>query len=192
MKIKLLDVLKHDFREWIEWVVAGWPETTLGKKMRSTYWPRKFNLKLKSSPMIGRSTKLYGPKIVIGENFSCGEDVEINATKGNGIYIGNEVLMARGVYIRGANHNFADLDLPINKQGHSSANLNYNNDQYSVVIEDNVWVAANVTILSGAKVGRGSIVAAGAVLINANYPPYSIIAGVPGKVIKSRLDMNQG
>ena len=55
-----------------------------------------------------------------------------------------------------------------------------------VVIEDDVWVGANVTILKGVTIGRGSVIAAGAV-VTKSCPPYSIIGGVPAKVLKNRF-----
>ena len=55
-----------------------------------------------------------------------------------------------------------------------------------VVIEDDVWVGANVTILKGVTIGHGSVVAAGAV-VTKSCPPYSIIGGVPAKLIKMRF-----
>ena len=55
-----------------------------------------------------------------------------------------------------------------------------------VVIEDGVWCGANVTILKGVTIGRGSVVAAGAVVTN-SFPPYSIIGGIPAKLIKMRF-----
>ena len=55
-----------------------------------------------------------------------------------------------------------------------------------VVIEDDVWCGANVTILKDVTIGRGSVVAAGAV-VTKSCPPYSIIGGVPAKVLKMRF-----
>ena len=55
-----------------------------------------------------------------------------------------------------------------------------------VVIEDDVWCGANVTILKGVTIGRGSIVAAGAVVTH-SFPPYSVIGGVPAKLLKMRF-----
>ena len=55
-----------------------------------------------------------------------------------------------------------------------------------VVIEDDVWIGANVTILKGVTIGRGSVVAAGAV-VTKSCPPYSHIGGVPAKVLKMRF-----
>ena len=55
----------------------------------------------------------------------------------------------------------------------------------AVVIEDDVWTGANVTILKGVTIGRGSVIAAGAV-VTKSCPPYSIIGGVPAKLMKMR------
>ena len=55
-----------------------------------------------------------------------------------------------------------------------------------VVIEDDVWCGANVTILKGVTIGRGSVIAAGAV-VTRSIPPYSIAGGVPAKVLKQRF-----
>ena len=55
-----------------------------------------------------------------------------------------------------------------------------------MVIEDGCWVGANVTILKGVTIGRGSVVAAGAV-VTRSCPPYSIVGGVPARVIKPRF-----
>ena len=55
-----------------------------------------------------------------------------------------------------------------------------------VVIEDDVWTGANVTILKGVTIGRGSVIAAGAV-VTKSFPPYSIIGGVPAKLLKTRF-----
>ena len=63
--------------------------------------------------------------------------------------------------------------------------INHEYDQ-NVVIEEDVWCGANVTILKGMTIGRGSIIAAGAV-VTKNIPRYSLVGGVPAKVIKKRL-----
>lgn len=63
------------------------------------------------------------------------------------------------------------------------------NDQ-DVVIEGDNWIGINVTVLSGVTVGRGSVIASGAVL-NKSCPPYSIVGGVPARVLKYRFTIDQ-
>jgi len=53
-----------------------------------------------------------------------------------------------------------------------------------ILIEDDVWLGAHATILPGLRIGRGSIVGAGAVVVE-DVPPYSIVAGVPARVIRT-------
>lgn len=59
-----------------------------------------------------------------------------------------------------------------------------------VIIEKDVWIGANVTILSGVHIGRGATIAAGAV-VNKDVPPYSIVGGVPARVIKIYWTIDQ-
>lgn len=55
-----------------------------------------------------------------------------------------------------------------------------------IIIENDVWLASRCTILKGVRVGRGAVVATGAV-VTKDVPPYTVVAGVPAKVIK-KLD----
>lgn len=59
-----------------------------------------------------------------------------------------------------------------------------------MIIESDVWIGSNVTILDGVHVGRGATIAAGAV-VNKDVPPYSIVGGVPAKVIKYYWSIDQ-
>jgi len=54
-----------------------------------------------------------------------------------------------------------------------------------IIIEEDVWAGANVTILKGVRIGKGSIIAAGAV-VTKDIPPYSVVAGIPARVIKQK------
>ncbi len=55
----------------------------------------------------------------------------------------------------------------------------------AIEIGDDVWVGANATILKGAKIGKGCIVATGSVVIRGTYPEHSVLAGNPAKVVKT-------
>ena len=78
-----------------------------------------------------------------------------------------------------SNHNYARTDIPIYRQGETSK---------GIVIEDDVWIGARVTILDGVRVGGGSIIAAGAV-VSKDVEPFSVVGGVPARVLKSRKPM---
>lgn len=59
-----------------------------------------------------------------------------------------------------------------------------------IVVEEDVWIGCNVTLLVGAHLGRGSIIAAGAV-VSKEIPPYAVAGGVPAKVIKFKWTIEQ-
>ena len=91
------------------------------------------------------------------------------------VTIGNHVNLAQGVTITALNHNFEDITLRIDQQGVSTN---------TVTISDDVWIGTNVVVLPGVTIGTHSVVAAGAV-VTKDVPPYTIVAGVPAKVIKT-------
>ena len=74
----------------------------------------------------------------------------------------------------GLNHNYEDITRPISEQGVVTA---------PIVIEDEVWIGANVFVAAGVTIGRHSIVGGGSV-VTKDVPPYSIVAGNPAKLIK--------
>lgn len=58
-----------------------------------------------------------------------------------------------------------------------------------IIVEDDVWIGAHVTILPGVRIGRGAIIGAGAV-VTKDVPPFTIVAGVPARIIRT-LDSEQ-
>jgi acetyltransferase-like isoleucine patch superfamily enzyme len=93
-----------------------------------------------------------------------------------GIAIGADVIMGAGVRIFSENHRFDDLEVPIRAQG---------TERLPVVIESDCWIGAGATILAGVTIGTGCVVAASAV-VTTSVPAYSVVAGVPARVISSR------
>ena len=126
-----------------------------------------------------RPSNIYGGPIgeglVMGNNSNIGPYNYIGCS--GKITIGNNVMLAPRVSIYAENHVFENPNITIKAQGVTKMN---------VVIEDDCWIAANAIILAGVTIGKGSVVAAGSV-VNEDVPAFSVVAGVPARVIKSRL-----
>lgn len=115
----------------------------------------------------------FGRKLKIGNKSGIGKNAWIRGT----VSIGNYVLMAPNVVILTQNHVYDRIDIPIIEQGTTS--------EEPVIIEDDCWICQNVIILPGITIGKGAILAAGAV-VTKNVPPYSIVGGNPARLIKQR------
>jgi galactoside O-acetyltransferase len=113
--------------------------------------------------------------ISIGDNVYFNRNVFITAR--DAVEIGDNVLIGPNVVINTGNHTFTDPNIPIVQQGHTSERI---------VIEDDVWIASNVIILKGVRIGKGSVLAAGCV-VTKDVEPYTVVAGVPAKKIKDRV-----
>ncbi|HMW54784.1 MAG TPA: acyltransferase [Accumulibacter sp.] len=115
-----------------------------------------------------------GLGIEIGDNTGIGAYSFVGGA--GGVRIGSDVIMGQWVSFHPENHNYEDLDTPIRLQGVN---------RKGITIEDDCWIGAKATFLDGAHVGRGCVIAAGAV-VRGQIPPYSIAGGVPARVLRSR------
>ena len=100
--------------------------------------------------------------------------IGIHCTVIGPVCIGDHVNLAQGITVTALNHNFADSSRMIDEQGISTQ---------PVVIGDDVWIGANAFILPGVTIGRHVVVSARAV-VTKDIPDYSLVAGIPAKVIK--------
>ena len=106
--------------------------------------------------------------VVIGDFSRIG----LHSTGIGPVTIGSHVNLAQGITVTALNHNFSTKDKFIDEQGVATS---------PIVIEDDVWIGANAVILPGVRIGRHSVIAAGAV-VNRDVPPYSLAVGVPAQV----------
>ena len=125
----------------------------------------------------------------IPSHIHCGNNVHIGAHASfmayiSHIYIQDYVVIGPNVTIRGGDHRIDVVGKQIYEIGHEQKLPE--NDQ-DVIIEEGVWIGCNVTILKGVTIGRGSVIAAGA-LVTKNVPPYAIVGGVPASIIKYRFN----
>ncbi|MGB3308572.1 MAG: acyltransferase [Nodosilinea sp.] len=116
----------------------------------------------------------YGGSVEIGENSYIAPFVFIGGP--GKVQIDRDCMIASHSTIIANNHNFDDLDIPINSQGFTCKGIH---------IEEGCWLGSGVRVLDGVTIGRGSVIGAGAV-VTKDIPPFSIAAGVPAKVIRKR------
>jgi maltose O-acetyltransferase len=113
-------------------------------------------------------------RLVVGSNTVINERCIITAMER--VEIGENVMLAPGVYILDVDHRFDRRDIPIPKQGY---------EVDPVIIGDDVWIGAGVVVTRGIKIGEGAIIGANSV-VTKDIPSYAIAAGVPARVIGER------
>jgi virginiamycin A acetyltransferase len=134
--------------------------------------------------------RVFPKDIVTVGNFSYGKLNVYSFSNGLGekLEIGNFVSIADNVsFLLGGNHNLLRLTtFPINEM---FLNIRYRDSisKGPIIIEDDVWIGFGSTILSGVRIGKGSVIAAGSVVVK-DVEPYSVYGGNPAKLIKYRFD----
>ena len=114
--------------------------------------------------------------IVMGEH--CYINAHSTLYSGNGIQMGNYVLIAPGCALVPTNHSYLSRALPIRHQGFLPS-------KGGIVIEDDVWIGANCTILDGTRIKHGAIIAAGSV-VQGEIGTFQLWGGTPAKYICDR------
>ena len=165
--------------------------------------PNTENLIIHPSASISETARIQpserGSKIIIGAHCQIYDYVVIKAVggsgdivmeehcyinahstlyTGNGIQMGNYVLIAPGCVLAPTNHSYQSRSIPIRHQGFLPS-------KGGIVIEDDVWIGANCTILDGTLIRHGAVIAAGSVVMG-EIGAFQIWGGVPAKFIRDR------
>jgi len=149
-----------------------WRKYTIGKNM-----------------YIGLRVYIWAKKqITIGDNFYIGRDSQIETD----CVIGDNVIFANKVALVGKyDHNYQKIGLPIRLSPRIRDSFyNWKGIGQLTIVEDDVWVGYGAIIMSGVKLGKGSIVAAGSV-ITKDTESYFIYGGNPARKISSRFNSEQ-
>lgn len=118
--------------------------------------------------------------VFVGDDVFIGRDCWLSAPAAR-ISIGSKVMLAPQVAIVTGDHRWDVVGVPMFDVHEKRAE-----DDQDVTIEDDVWIGFRAVILKGVTVGRGSVIGACSV-VTRDIPPYSVVAGVPAKVIRSRF-----
>lgn len=116
----------------------------------------------------------YPSKVSVGSGTTINRGCRFYASyhhKDVRIRIGNQVAVAPEVSFFAAGHDYKSLSLP--------------DTAASITVGDHVWIGARSAILQGVTIGEGAVIAAGSVVIK-DVPPYTVVAGIPARVIKKR------
>ncbi len=114
-----------------------------------------------------------GAGIVIGDRSQLGQGCRVE----NDLAMGDDVIMGPDVIIMSSSHAFQRTDITIREQGAAA--------RRPVTVGDDVWIGTRVIVLPGVHIGSHSIIGTGAV-VTKDVPEWSIVAGVPGRVIRDR------
>lgn len=155
------------------------------KESKHTVWIQYFNRKDKWGH-IGKNSIVHSPSIVSGrENIFLGDNVNIDwknvifAVKGRFV-VKRDCSFAVGCTILTDDHK-PELGTRLKDLG------NENLVPGEVIVDEDVWVGANCTILSGVHICRGAIIGAGTCIKGKTIPPYAVVVGNPGKLIGFKL-----
>ena len=190
-------MIKREIKDWVEFLIRNIPGR-IGFFLRSLYYKIRLkksfkanrfesglridfpqNIVIGSHSYFGIDCKIYASEysnIKIGSNVTFNSNVMINARGKGKIIIGDEVLIGPNVVLRSNNHSYEKLDQPIISQGMTEG---------EIIIENNVWIGSNCVILPNCRIGKGAIIAAGAV-VTADVEANCIVGGIPAKFIRRR------
>ena len=134
-------------------------------------------IKIGSGAALSPDTGFTNPeRIEVGDRLQMGARSCLWAGPSRGrILIGDDVLIGPDVLVTAAEYRFNDGS-PVTKQPMDEADIEIGND---------VWLAAKVVVLAGAKIGEGSIIGGGAI-VRGEIPPFSIAVGAPARVVGQR------
>lgn len=119
------------------------------------------------------------PKLLIGNRVHFGKMNRIGCD--NRIIIEDDVLFAPHVHISDRNHGFEDIHTPISQQKVISKG--------EVVIGTETWLGFGCQVMSGVKIGRHCVIAAGAIVVK-DVPDYCVVGGNPAKILKKFNQIN--
>jgi galactoside O-acetyltransferase len=187
----------RELLEYVDYAVAHVPGA-LGVRLRAVYLRRRL-AHLGARASFAPGVHVVGAAgIKIGDDFGCGRhcmlaaggggasvvgdrvnfntNVSVNASIKGAVAIDDDVIIGPNAVLRTSDHVASAIDRPIREQGHTAG---------AIAVERDVWIGANVTVVGGVRLGQGSVVAAGAVVVR-DVEPFTVVGGVTARFLKKR------
>ena len=169
MATKILKVLVGGVKNLLWWMTNTFICNLPSKNIR-IWWLKILGLKINGHIMIMEGFHIRTPKgITIEDGVSIGPKVLLDGRKG--LTIGKSAVIAYEAIIWTLNHDYNDL--------------NFCGKGAPVEIGEYAWICSRSIVLPGIKIGKGAIVASGAI-VTKNVPDYAIVAGIPAKIVGQR------
>ena len=173
--IGVRQILRDEFEQWLLWLFKYTPGAA-GFLLRYPGYKLLFK-RLDGIPLIQANVTIWRTdRLEVGTHFGANSGTYINAV--GGIEIGNYVLIGANVTISSGVHPIENEEPPIFARPTIPK---------KIVIEDDVWIAANAVILPGVTLAKGTAVGANSV-VTKDTEPYSVMVGAPAKRIRYRYD----
>lgn len=168
-------ILREEIEQWLLWLFKYAPGAA-GFVLRYPIYKLLFKKLGGFSYVQANVTFWRTDRLEVGAHFGVNSGTYINAV--GGIEIGDHVLIGANVVISSGTHPIQDRLPPVFARP---------TIPQKIVIEDDVWIAANAVILPGVRLAQGTVVGANAV-VTKDTEPYAVMAGAPAKRIRFRYD----
>ena len=155
-------------QKWLIWLseLCLDSEDILVGTPKRNWFLRRLGLKIGEGTKIDHNLVAQWKEVEIGNNVLIRENCHI----WGGTHIEDDVVLSSGVQLITAGHNPKDMSLVC----------------APIIVHKGAWIATNAIVLNGAEIGEGACVAAGAVVPpNMKVPPFTLVGGVPAKIIKN-------
>lgn len=199
--MKILHLLIKESKAFFDAILSSLPGNT-GIYLRYIAYKRRFkscgenisisqavsfkgwaNIELGNNVGFGELNSIYAESMTnestirIGNDVSFNRNVMINADVRGIIIIEDKVLVGPNVVMRASGHRYEERSVPIREQGHHKG---------IIMIKTGAWIGANSVILPDVTIGKGAIVAAGAI-VTKDVNEFKIVGGLPAREIGSRI-----
>ncbi|NHC33703.1 acyltransferase [Scytonema millei VB511283] len=174
---------KSKLKNWMQ----GWVDNYLSQKLSQGYWQAQIdsylNQKLAQADLEKRIEQVqlnhylvYGDPQRLKLSASCVVNNALFNLSSGTICIGEDVFFGHNVSLITGTHDYTKFG--------KARMYDFPTEGNDIAIEEGVWIASNVTVIGPCKIGKHSVVAAGAV-VKGDVPSYQIVAGVPAKIVKT-------